>query len=95
VVRITAFAKIEEALLLVVKAAQKAEAAQFTPGERLAREQIIKAAIHLQKTFENLAKKTNEQFSTENRQWLKTNNNSKRPSIPRRKQITQKNGDQQ
>lgn len=56
---ITAFAALDEAMLLVVKQSKKLENARFTSGERMAREQIIKAANNLQKIFEKLEAKIN------------------------------------
>lgn len=56
---ITAFAALDEAMLLVVKQSKKLENARFTSGERMAREQIIKAANNLQKIFEKLEAEIN------------------------------------
>lgn len=57
---ITAFPQIDRAILLVIKSSKKLEDARFTAGERMAREQIIKAANELQKIFEKIGNKINQ-----------------------------------
>lgn len=48
---ITAFAAIDEAMLRVVKASKELDAAQYSRGERLARDGLISAAHKLRKVF--------------------------------------------
>lgn len=48
---ITAFATIDEAMLRVVKASEELDAAQYSHGERLARDGLISAAHKLRKVF--------------------------------------------
>ncbi len=58
---ITAFAKIDEAMLQVIKASKELDNAQFSRGEALARDRLVKAANKLRKAVLSTEKEINDE----------------------------------
>lgn len=60
---ITAFAKIDEAMLQVIKASKELDNAQFSRGEALARDRLVKAANKLRKAVLSTEKEINDEYA--------------------------------
>ena len=58
---ITAFAKIDEAMLQVIKASKELDNAQYSRGEALARDRLVKAANKLRKAVLSTEKEINDE----------------------------------
>ncbi|WP_279110587.1 hypothetical protein [Bartonella apis] len=64
---ITAFAKIDEAMLQVIKASKELDNAQFSRGEALARDRLVKAANKLRKAVLSTEKEINDEYARKQR----------------------------
>ena len=64
---ITAFAKIDEAMLQVIKASKELDNAQFSRGEALARDRLVKAANKLCKAVLSTEKEINDEYARKQR----------------------------
>lgn len=60
---ITAFAKIDEAMLQVIKASKELDNAQYSRGEALARDRLVKAANKLRKAVLSTEKEINDEYA--------------------------------
>lgn len=58
---ITAFAKIDEAMLQVIKASKELDNAQYSRGEALARDRLVNAANKLRKAVLSTEKEINDE----------------------------------
>lgn len=64
---ITAFAKIDEAMLQVIKASKELDNAQYSRGEALARDRLVKAANKLRKAVLSTEKEINNEYARKQR----------------------------
>ncbi|QHJ78566.1 MAG: hypothetical protein [Bacteriophage sp.] len=64
---ITAFAKIDEAMLQVIKASKELDNAQYSRGEALARDRLVKAANKLRKAVLSTEKEINDEYARKQR----------------------------
>lgn len=64
---ITAFAKIDEAMLQVIKASKELDNAQYSRGEALARDRLVNAANKLRKAVLSTEKEINDEYARKQR----------------------------
>lgn len=62
-IHITEFARIDGAMLKVIKASKALNDAKYSSSERPARDLVIKAADHLRQEFTQIEKEINDEYS--------------------------------